>query len=178
MSGAGKGRVVVVGAVRMDIPREDFFRKEISVVISRSYGPGRYDPRYEEGGNDYPAGYVRFTEQRNMQTVIDLIASGGLDVKSLITHRFPIDEAPTAYKLIEGEKTVPYLGIIITYAAASGGGSTNGSANQRSPQLEQRTVRPFAPSAFAWRWNWAWQAGQVMIMTSLAGRQRPDFLYS
>lgn len=113
-----KGRVVVVGAVRMDIPREDFFRKEISVVISRSYGPGRYDPRYEEGGNDYPAGYVRFTEQRNMQTVIDLIASGGLDVKSLITHRFPIDEAPTAYKLIEGERTEPYLGIVIAYDSA------------------------------------------------------------
>ena len=55
-----KGRVVVVGAVRMDIPREDFFKKEISVVISRSYGPGRYDPDYEENGNDYPLGYVRF----------------------------------------------------------------------------------------------------------------------
>ncbi len=61
-----KGRVVVVGAVRMDIPREDYFKKEISVIISRSYGPGRYDPDYEENGNDYPLGYVRFTEQRNM----------------------------------------------------------------------------------------------------------------
>lgn len=114
-----KGRVVVVGAVRMDIPREDFFRKEISVVISRSYGPGRYDPRYEESGNDYPVGYVRFTEQRNMQTVVELIASGRLDVKSLITHRFPIDAAPEAYRLIEGKKTEPYLGIVINYANAT-----------------------------------------------------------
>jgi predicted dehydrogenase/threonine dehydrogenase-like Zn-dependent dehydrogenase len=110
-----KGRVVVVGAVRMDIPREDFFKKEISVVISRSYGPGRYDPVYEEGGNDYPAGYVRFTEQRNMQTVIDLIAAGSLDVKSLITHRFAVEEAVAAYALIEGQKREPYLGIVLSY---------------------------------------------------------------
>jgi len=110
-----KGRVVVVGAVRMDIPREDFFKKEISVVISRSYGPGRYDPDYEEGGNDYPMGYVRFTEQRNMQTVLELIAGGKLDVRSLITHRFPIDEAVTAYGLIEGQKREPYLGIVLAY---------------------------------------------------------------
>jgi len=110
-----KGRVVVVGAVRMDIPREDYFKKEISVVISRSYGPGRYDPGYEEGGNDYPVGYVRFTEQRNMQTVLELIADGQLDVRSLITHRFTIDEAVTAYGLIEGQKREPYLGIVLTY---------------------------------------------------------------
>jgi len=77
-----KGRVVVVGAVRMDIPREDFFKKEISVVISRSYGPGRYDPFYEENGNDYPFGYVRFTEQRNMQTFIELVSQGKVKVKS------------------------------------------------------------------------------------------------
>ncbi len=115
-----KGRVVVVGAVRMDIPRDDFFKKEISVVISRSYGPGRYDPVYEEGGNDYPAGYVRFTEQRNMQTVIDLIAAGSLDVKSLITHRFAVEEAVAAYALIEGQKTEPYLGIVLSYGDATG----------------------------------------------------------
>lgn len=110
-----KGRVVVVGAVRMDIPREDFFRKEISVVISRSYGPGRYDPDYEENGNDYPVGYVRFTEQRNMQTIIDLIAQRRLDVRSLITHRFALEDAVKAYGLIEGEKREPYLGIVMTY---------------------------------------------------------------
>lgn len=113
-----KGRVVVVGAVRMDIPREDFFKKEISVVISRSYGPGRYDPLYEEGGQDYPVGYVRFTEQRNMQTVVDLIAAGRLDVRRLISHRFTLEQAEQAYGLIEGEKHEPYLGIVMRYAAA------------------------------------------------------------
>lgn len=110
-----KGRVVVVGAVRMDIPREDYFKKEISVVISRSYGPGRYDPSYEEGGNDYPLGYVRFTEQRNMATFLGLVSQGKVDIKSLITHCFPVDEAAKAYQLIEGNKTAPYLGILLQY---------------------------------------------------------------
>ncbi|MES2126784.1 MAG: bi-domain-containing oxidoreductase [Pseudomonadota bacterium] len=115
-----KGRVVVVGAVRMDIPREDYFKKEISVVISRSYGPGRYDPAYEENGGDYPLPYVRFTEQRNMQTFIELVAQGKIDVKSMITHRFSVDKAHDAYHLIEGEKTEPYLGIVIQYDAQPG----------------------------------------------------------
>lgn len=110
-----KGRVVVVGAVSMNIPRESYFKKEISVVISRSYGPGRYDPFYEENGNDYPLAYVRFTEQRNMQTFLDLVSQGKLDVKSLITHRFTIDQAAEAYQLIEGEKREPYLGIVLQY---------------------------------------------------------------
>lgn len=110
-----KGRVVVVGAVRMDIPREDFFKKEISIVISRSYGPGRYDPFYEESGNDYPLAYVRFTEQRNMETFLSLVSQGKLDIKSLITHRFPVDDAAQAYDLIEGDKTEPYLGILLQY---------------------------------------------------------------
>ncbi len=112
-----KGRVVVVGAVRMDIPREDFFKKEINVVISRSYGPGRYDPSYEENGNDYPLGYVRFTEQRNMQTFLELVAQGKIDVKTLITHRYTVDQAAEAYQLIAGDKTEPYLGIIMQYDA-------------------------------------------------------------
>ncbi len=110
-----KGRVVVVGAVRMDIPREPYFKKEISVVISRSYGPGRYDPFYEEDGNDYPIGYVRFTEQRNMESFLGLVADGKLDIAGLITHHFKLDQAPEAYALIEGKKTEPYLGIILEY---------------------------------------------------------------
>jgi len=124
-----KGRVVVVGAIRMDIPREDFFKKEISVVISRSYGPGRYDPNYEEDGNDYPIGYVRFTEQRNMQTIIELIAQHKLDVQALITHRFVVDDAVQAYQLIEGEKREPYLGIVLTY------GVTDVHAARATPRL-------------------------------------------
>lgn len=111
-----KGRVVVVGAVRMDIPRENYFKKEISVVISRSYGPGRYDPNYEENGNDYPLSYVRFTEQRNMQTFLELLSQRKIEVASLITHRFDVDSADEAYQLIEGAKSEPYLGIVLQYS--------------------------------------------------------------
>lgn len=113
-----KGRVVVVGAVPMNIPREDFFKKEISLVVSCSYGPGRYDPVYEEQGNDYPIAYVRFTEQRNMQAFLDLVARKKIDVSGLITHRFSVDSAAQAYGLIEGKKTEPYLGIVLGYDAA------------------------------------------------------------
>lgn len=98
-----KGRVVIVGAVGMNVPREPYFKKEISLCISRSYGPGRYDPNYEEKGLDYPFGYVRFTEQRNMETFLALVAAGQVDVSSLITHRFTLEQAPAAYQLIEGK---------------------------------------------------------------------------
>ena len=135
-----KGRVVVVGAVRMDIPREDFFKKEISVVISRSYGPGRYDPDYEENGNDYPIGYVRFTEQRNMQTIIDLIAQRRLDVRSLITHRFDLEDAVKAYGLIEGEKREPYLGIVMNYGAGAGATADRARLNVHSGPLQRERI--------------------------------------
>lgn len=112
-----KGRVVVVGAVKMDIPREPYFKKEISVTISRSYGPGRYDPGYEYDGHDYPIGYVRFTEQRNMQSFLNLVGQKKVDLQSLITHRFELDQAPQAYKLLEGQKKEPYLGIVLNYSS-------------------------------------------------------------
>lgn len=111
-----RGRVVVVGAVGMTIPREPYFKTEASIVISRSYGPGRYDPAYEESGHDYPYGYVRFTEQRNLETFLDLVAARRIDVSSLITHRFRLEDAVDAYALIEGEKREPYLGIVLEYA--------------------------------------------------------------
>ncbi len=110
-----KGRVVVVGAVGMNIPRTEYFKKEINLVISRSYGPGRYDPTYEEGGVDYPLGYVRFTEKRNLETFLSLVAEGKVCVSKLITHRFELYDAAKAYKLVEGEKTEPYLGIVLNY---------------------------------------------------------------
>ena len=84
-----KGQVVVVGAVGMDIPRDAYYHKELEVKVSMSYGPGRYDPSYEEGGIDYPYDYVRWTEQRNMEAVLALMAEGKLNVEPLTTHRFP-----------------------------------------------------------------------------------------
>jgi polar amino acid transport system substrate-binding protein len=111
-----KGKVIVVGAVKMDIPRGPFYNKEIEVVISKSYGPGRYDPKYEEMGIDYPIGYVRWTENRNMQAIVELVAQGKLDFKSLITHKFQIDEFQKAYDLILGKTKEFYRGILFEYS--------------------------------------------------------------
>jgi len=109
-----KGRVVAIGAVGLNLPRRPYYFKEVEFVVSCSYGPGRYDPDYEERGQDYPAAYVRWTEQRNMQAVLDLMAHGKLDVTSLISHHFPIEKAEQAYAVIESG-TQPYLGIVLQY---------------------------------------------------------------
>lgn len=110
-----KGKVVIVGAVGMNIPRDPFYLKEIDIRISRSYGPGRYDKDYEEKGLDYPYGYVRFTEQRNMESFLELIRDKRIDLDPMITHRFPFEEAVKAYDLIQGEKKENYLGILLEY---------------------------------------------------------------
>src|SRR5215207_4354454 len=110
-----RARVVATGAVGLTFPRKVYYEKEISFINSRSYGPGRYDLNYEEQGNDYPLGYVRWTEGRNFEAVVDLMASGKLKVKPLITHRFPIEEATQAYDVITGKKKESFLGVLLTY---------------------------------------------------------------
>ncbi len=110
-----RARVVATGAVGLTIPRKIYYEKEISFINSRSYGPGRYDSNYEENGQDYPLGYVRWTEGRNFQAVVDLMSSGKLKVKPLITHRFPIEKATTAYEVITGKKKESFLGVLLTY---------------------------------------------------------------
>ena len=111
-----KGVMVVVGDVPMDIPRRAYYDKEIDIRISRSYGPGRYDLGYEEGGIDYPYAYVRWTENRNMVAILDLVARQRVGFSRLITHRFDVAEATRAYEVIEGTVREPYLGIVIRYA--------------------------------------------------------------
>ena len=113
-----KGRVVAVGAVGLELPRRPFYFKEAEFVVSCSYGPGRYDADYEERGQDYPAAYVRWTEQRNMQSALDLMAGGGLEVGPLITHRFEIDRGADAYELIESDRE-PYLAVVLQYPEAA-----------------------------------------------------------
>ena len=113
-----RARVVALGAVGLSIPRKVYYEKELSFINSRSYGPGRYDPAYEEGGRDYPLGYVRWTEGRNLEAVVDLLAGGALKAHPLITHRFPIERAPEAYELILGKRDEPFLGVLLTYPAA------------------------------------------------------------
>lgn len=110
-----RARVVAVGAVGLEIPRELYYHKELSVVVSRSWGPGIEDPRYERKGIDYPIEYVRWTQRRNMEAFLELVASGRVDLEPLITHRFPIDEAHRAYDLITGKNREPYIAIVLTY---------------------------------------------------------------
>lgn len=108
-------RVVLVGAVPLDIPRSPYYEKELDVRLSRSYGPGRYDPAYEEGGSDYPVGYVRWTEQRNLGAFLQAIRSGDVNLDAIITHRVSVENADKAYRVIMGETGEPFLGVVLTY---------------------------------------------------------------
>ena len=131
-----RARVVAVGAVGLDLPRRDYYMKEISFINSRSYGPGRYDDTYEEEGIDYPIGFVRWTEGRNMQAIVDLMASGKMDITPLISHRFPIEEAAEAYNLITEMKT-PFLGVLLKYA--------ENAPVERKIAIESTKIRPAMP---------------------------------
>jgi len=111
-----RGRIVLVGVVGLNLRRDDFFKKEITFQVSASYGPGRYDSFYEDEGNDYPVGFVRWTEQRNFEAVLDMMSSGVLDVKSVITHRFDIENAIDAYSLLDSPDA---LGIVLNYPSQS-----------------------------------------------------------
>lgn len=108
-----RGRIVLVGVTGLELSRADFYEKELSFQVSCSYGPGRHDPNYEEKGEDYPFGFVRWTEQRNFEAMLDMMAEGRIDVTPLISHRFAIDEAEKAYSLISGSERS--LGVLFTY---------------------------------------------------------------
>lgn len=124
-----RGRIVLVGVTGLELSRADFYEKELTFQVSCSYGPGRYDPNYEDKGQDYPVGFVRWTEQRNFEAVLDMLADGRLDVKPLISHRFRIENASKAYDLVTGSE--PCLGILLDYPSA---------AERPSKLLTQQTV--------------------------------------
>jgi len=107
-----RGRIILVGVVGLEINRADFYEKELTFQVSCSYGPGRYDEEYEDKGKDYPFAFVRWTQQRNFEAVLDLMASGSIDVKPLISHRFKIDDAVTAYEKLDDRSS---LGILLNY---------------------------------------------------------------
>ena len=126
-----KGRVVATGLVGMNLPRDQYYKKEVDFRLSCSYGPGRYDPVYEEQGVDYPFGYVRWTEQRNMAAFLQLVAEGKVTPSKLVTHRFKFDDALDAYQVLLGIKREPYLGIVLEYGDLA-------AKNAESAKIERR----------------------------------------
>ena len=136
-----KGRVVVVGMVGMDIPRNLYYKKELELKLSMAYGPGRYDPQYEEHGIDYPYAYVRWTEQRNFEAFLYLLAEGKVTPRKLITHQFDFNDALKAYDLLEGKIKEKYLGIILDYNSGIKGFRDLG-INRNERTIELKTSRP------------------------------------
>jgi len=118
-----RGRIVLVGVTGLTLSRDDFYKKELSFQVSASYGPGRYDPNYEEKGQDYPVGFVRWTENRNFEAVLDMLAERRLDVESLISHRFPAEQATSAYGVMTG--VAPSLGILLSFTSTPDARATN-----------------------------------------------------
>ena len=138
-----KGRVVATGLVGMNLPRDQYYKKEIDFRLSCSYGPGRYDPVYEEQGVDYPFGYVRWTEQRNMAAFLQLVAEGKVTPSRLVTHRFKFDDALAAYELLL-KRTEPYLGIVLEYPQDPSG---EGAGIGRRIDFDRKDGRPVPPPA-------------------------------
>lgn len=130
-----RGRIVLVGVVGLELSRADFYEKELSFQVSCSYGPGRYDPEYEDKGKDYPVGFVRWTEQRNFEAVLDMMSSGALNVKPLITHRFEIENAVEAYQTLNDPTA---LGILLSYPPS----------NLNRTELLSRKVKLNTPAAY------------------------------
>jgi predicted dehydrogenase/threonine dehydrogenase-like Zn-dependent dehydrogenase len=131
-----RGRIVLVGVTGLELSRADFYEKELTFQVSCSYGPGRYDPAYEEGGHDYPVGFVRWTEQRNFEAVLDMLRARSLDVKSLVSHRFRFSEAPAAYDLL-GQDHRAHLGILLEYER-----QTDSVGEVRTVEVGSKAVSP------------------------------------
>jgi predicted dehydrogenase/threonine dehydrogenase-like Zn-dependent dehydrogenase len=142
-----RGRIIVVGDVGMGVSRSPMYAKELSLSLSRSYGPGRYDPEYEEGGMDYPVGYVRWTERRNMEAFLDLLATGQIDVSSLVLHRYAIEQGQKAYAdLRSGLYTA-----ILEYNGASAAPDRRHAAvaSEKSPSGDEVRVGCIGAGSFA-----------------------------
>ncbi len=147
-----RGRIVLVGVTGLELSRADFFEKELSFQVSCSYGPGRYDPNYEEGGQDYPVGYVRWTEQRNFEAFMDMLAEGHLNVAPLLSHRYPIAKAADAYALISGSEAS--LGVLLDYPR------DDQAKFNRTIEIKPGAAKPGSGIAFIGAGNYA---GQVLL---------------
>lgn len=127
-----RGRIVLVGVTGLELSRADFYEKELTFQVSCSYGPGRYDPEYEDKGRDYPIGFVRWTEQRNFEAILDKLADGRLDVEPLISHRFQLEQAEAAYQVLAEDRSA--LGILLEYP-------TSATGPHGQDKLLSRTIR-------------------------------------
>src|SRR2546426_563240 len=132
-----RGRVTAVGLVPFGLPRDIAYHNELELTIARSYGPGRYDSAFEEKGHDYPIGYVRWTETRNLEAFLQLVKEGRVDPLPLVTHRFGIEEAPRAYAMLTDDREAHPLGIVLSYPSAPGE-STVAPAPPAAPSLNLR----------------------------------------
>ncbi|MBN2294572.1 MAG: bi-domain-containing oxidoreductase [Pirellulales bacterium] len=132
-----RAKVIMVGVTGMDIPRTPYFKKELTFIVSRSYGPGRYDNDYEEHGHDYPVGHVRWTENRNIEAFLDMVASGAVRPEVCTTHRFAIDDAVEAFELILGNQE-PYLGVVLEYPQDVAGGKDAESTRIEFPEASTK----------------------------------------
>ncbi|MGH9411335.1 MAG: bi-domain-containing oxidoreductase [Vicinamibacterales bacterium] len=153
-----RGRLVLVGVAGLQLNREDFYKKELSFAVSCSYGPGRYDPAYEDAGRDYPLPYVRWTEQRNFEAVLRLMASGAVDPLPLVTHRFPFDQVQHAYDLIGSSE--PSLGVLLEYSSAP----ASDQATARTIQIRSAA----APSSYTVGVIGAGNFGARVLLPALA----------
>lgn len=154
-----RARVVVVGDVGLELSRTPFYEKELSLLFARSYGPGRYEREYEEYGVDYPAGQVRWTEGRNFEAVLDLVAAGRLRVDDLVTHTFPIAAAEAAYELIETRRE-PYLAVALTYPE---------SQPDREPPLVLSPRKTSSSPGVGWIGAGAYSTGVLLPAFAAAG---------
>lgn len=142
-----RGRIVLVGVTGLELSRADFYEKELSFQVSCSYGPGRYDPAYEEGGQDYPFGFVRWTEQRNFEAVLDLLAARRIDPAPLISHRFPLAQAQEAYEVVGGKGSS--LGILLEYPEAT--------------EIREQVVRSQSVRLIEDQGKWSASAGRPVV---------------
>jgi predicted dehydrogenase/threonine dehydrogenase-like Zn-dependent dehydrogenase len=160
-----RARIVVVGDVRTDFPRNACYEKELSIIYARSYGPGRYDPAYEDQGHDYPRAYVPWTAQRNLEAFLDLLARRQMALAPLITHRLPIAEAARAYEIVSGSE--PSLGVVIEYPAAE---------PVRQTTIELRPREPRRTGTLGVSWIGAGSYAVTSLLPHLVADQRVRFL--
>jgi len=153
-----RGRIVLVGVVGLELPRPPFFQKELEFTVSGSLGPGRWDPAYEEKGQDYPIGQVRWTAQRNMEAVLDLVAAGKLPVEKLTTHRFPVERAADAYTLVTSRRE-PFTGIVLEYGEPT-------AARRR--RVELRAPKPADSAAFGVSLVGAGNFARLVLLPAMA----------